>query len=208
MLSGNGTISERDKIVWSAGCFNGEASYPISSMLFFHSRPMAHAFHRPKIPDGGTLRSSILKVRITVFEIQDPFFNLFGDIARGLHPFTHMPSTPFASVTLIHHGYIGASPDQPHLAFSIQLLTFYRQLRRVHPRFSFGAFAKCLNHFHSVSELVPLSLWNRSQELFRSHTALIWLTSLATPMIATWRSYKNLIEGYPSNLDARIASGL
>jgi len=150
MLSGNGTISERDMIVWSTGCCNGEASYPISSTLFFRSRPMAHAFHRLKIPDGGTLRSSISKVH-TVFEILDLSLNLLGDIARGLHPFTHMPSTPFASVTLVHHGYIGASPDQPHLAFSIQLLAFYRQLRRVHPRFSFDAFAKCLNHFHSVS---------------------------------------------------------
>ena len=140
-------------IVWSAGCCNGEASYPISSTLFSCSRPMAHVFHRPKIPDGGTLRSSISKVR-TVFKMLDLSSNLLGDIARGLHPFTHMPSTPFASVTLIHHGYIGASPDQPHLAFSIQLLAFYRQLRRVHPRFSFDAFAKCLNHFHSVSELI------------------------------------------------------
>jgi len=168
---------------------------------------MAHAFHRPKIPDSGTLRSLISKVR-TVFEMLDLSSNLLGDIARGLHPFTHMPSTPFASVTLIHHGYIGASPDQPHLAFSIQLLAFYRQLRRVHPRFSFDAFAKCLNHFHSVSELMPVSLWKPSQELLRSHTALIWLTSLATRTIATWRSHENLIEGFPSNLDARIASGL
>jgi len=127
MLSGNGTIFECDMIMWSAGCCNGEASYPISLTLFFCSRPMAHTFHRPKILDGGTLRSSISKVH-TVFEILDLSFNLLGDIARGLHPFTHMPSTPFASVTLIHHGYIGASPDQPHLAFLIQLLAFYRQL--------------------------------------------------------------------------------
>ncbi|KAF8810959.1 hypothetical protein BYT27DRAFT_7231816 [Phlegmacium glaucopus] len=70
---------------------------------------------------------------------------------RGLHPFTHVQSTPFASVTLILHGYIGSSPNQPHLAFSIQLLAFYQQLRHVHPRFSFDAFAKCLNHFHLVA---------------------------------------------------------
>jgi hypothetical protein len=71
--------------------------------------------------------------------------------ARGLRVFSHLSSTPFASVTLILHGYLGASPEQPQLAFSIQLLAFYRQLRRVHPRFSFDAFAKSLNHFHSVS---------------------------------------------------------
>jgi hypothetical protein len=72
-------------------------------------------------------------------------------LARGRHAFAHLSTTPFASVTLILHGYLGASPEQPQLAFSIQLLAYYRQLRRVHPRFSFDAFAKSLNHFHSVS---------------------------------------------------------
>ena len=71
--------------------------------------------------------------------------------ARGLHAFVLLSSTPFASITLILHGYLGASPEQPQLAFSIQLLAFYRQLRHVHPHLSFDAFAKCLNHFHSVS---------------------------------------------------------
>ena len=71
--------------------------------------------------------------------------------ARGLHAFTHLSSTSFASVTLILHGYLGASPEQPQLAISLQLLAFFRQLRRVHPRISFDAFAKTLNHFHSVS---------------------------------------------------------
>jgi hypothetical protein len=70
---------------------------------------------------------------------------------RGLHTFAHMSCTSFASVTLILHGYLGASPEQPQLAFSIQLLAYYRQLRRVHPRFSLDAFAKSLNHFHCVS---------------------------------------------------------
>jgi hypothetical protein len=71
--------------------------------------------------------------------------------ARGLHGFAHLSSTSFTSVTLILQGYLGASPEQPQIAFSIQLLAFYRQLRRVHPRFSLDAFAKSLNHFHSVS---------------------------------------------------------
>ena len=146
--------------------------------------------HSPRISqaeDSGRWHIEVINIE-SMYCIRNAgsVFQLTGDIARGLHPFTHMPSAPFASVTLILHGYIGASPDQPHLAFSIQLLAFYRQLRRVHPRFSFDAFAKCLNHFHSVSELIPISLWEPSQELIRSHIALIWLTSLATPTIATW----------------------
>ena len=112
--------------------------------------------------------------------------HLLGVLARGLHPFTHAQSTSYASVTLILHGYIGSSPDQPHLAFSIQLLAFYRQLRRVHPRFSFDAFAKCLNHFHLVS-YTTVSLWETSHECTRLRTPLTWLTNLVMPTTAISR---------------------
>ena len=151
ICSANVTISEHDRIVLSVVWINGEYSYRISLMLFFHSGLMVHMFLNMKMLDDGTLRSSILKVRIR-FDLLDLPTYLLGTLARGLHPFTHTQSTRFASVTLILSGYIGASPDQPTLAFSIQLLAFYRQLRCVHPRFSFDAFAKCLNHFHSVSK--------------------------------------------------------
>ena len=63
-------ISEHDRIVSSVVCINGDHSYQISSMLFFHSRPMVHVFQNPKMSDDGTLRSSILKVRIK-FELLD-----------------------------------------------------------------------------------------------------------------------------------------
>ena len=65
----NSMICKCETIMWSAGCCNRETSCPISSTLFFCSRPTAYAFHRPKIP-GGTLRSSISKVHI-VFEMLD-----------------------------------------------------------------------------------------------------------------------------------------
>jgi hypothetical protein len=160
--------------------------------------------------DSGRWHIEVINIESTyVLYSKCQIVNLLDNVARGLHPFTHLPSTPFSSVTLVLHGYIGASPDQPHLAFSIQLLAFYRQLRCVHPRLSLDAFAKCLNHFHSVSELCQYRCRKKpSEERIRSRTALILLTSLAMPTIATWRSYVKLIEGYPLNLDVRIASGL
>ncbi|KAJ3499863.1 hypothetical protein NLJ89_g10044 [Agrocybe chaxingu] len=69
---------------------------------------------------------------------------------RGLRPFAHRARTKHVSVSLLEFGHIGASPTQPSLAFSVELLRFYRQLRRVCPRFSLDAFAKSLNHFHHV----------------------------------------------------------
>ena len=176
-------ISEHDKTVSSVECSNGGHSYPILLTPLFHSRPTVHMFHTPRILDDGTLRLSTLKVRTTLKMI---VYSLLSALARGLHPFTHTQSTPFASVTLILHGYIGASPDQPQLAFSIQLLAFYRQLRCVHPGFSFDAFTKCLNHFHLVSN-ATISSCESSMKCIRYHTALISPISLATPMIATWQ---------------------
>jgi hypothetical protein len=62
-----------------------------------------------------------------------------------------MPNAVSSAVTLVEFGIIPASPEQPKLGFSIGTLAFYRQLRRVSPRFSLDAFSKALNHYHSVS---------------------------------------------------------
>jgi hypothetical protein len=62
-----------------------------------------------------------------------------------------MPNAVSSAVTLVEFGVIPASPEQPKLGFSIGTLSFYRQLRRVSPRFSLDAFSKALNHYHSVS---------------------------------------------------------
>ncbi|KAJ7062971.1 hypothetical protein B0H15DRAFT_794769, partial [Mycena belliarum] len=50
--------------------------------------------------------------------------------------------------SLIRHGYIGSSADQPQLAFPIRLFEIYRQLHRVCPRFSMDALSKTLTHLH------------------------------------------------------------
>lgn len=70
---------------------------------------------------------------------------------RGTHSFSHMPHAVSSAVTLVEFGVIPSSPEQPKLGFSIGTLAFYRQLRRVSPRFSLDAFSKVLNHYHSVS---------------------------------------------------------
>ena len=70
---------------------------------------------------------------------------------RGFRSFSHMSNAVSSAVTLVEYGVIPASPEQPKLGFSIGTLAFYRQLRRVSPRFSLDAFSKVLNHYHSVS---------------------------------------------------------
>ena len=79
-------ISEHDRSVLSIVCNNGEHSYQISLMHLFHSRPMVHVFQSLKMLDDGTLRSSILKVRIR-FELLD--LPTYFTLVRVLHPFTH-----------------------------------------------------------------------------------------------------------------------
>lgn len=54
-------------------------------------------------------------------------------------------------------------------SLSIQLLAYYRQLRRVHSCFSLDAFAKSLNHFHSVSWSLSLD-YTKTEDATRSRT--------------------------------------
>ena len=171
---------------------------------------LAFKAHGPLVSepnDAGRWHIEVIDIESTYQFLFTRYSNLLGTIARSLHPFTHTQLAPFASVTLILHGYLGASPEQPHLAFSFPLLSFYQQLRRVHPRFSFDAFAKCLNHFHSVSK-GAVRMCERSHVSNRSHTARTWLISLATHMTATWLFYERPIEGYPLSSDVRTRSGL
>lgn len=64
--------------------------------------------------------------------------------------FTHFEHTSSTNETLVRPGYLGATPEKPTLAFSLDLLRIYRQLRRVCPRFSIDALAKALCYLHNV----------------------------------------------------------
>lgn len=68
-----------------------------------------------------------------------------------LHEFSHAPNAQFTNETLARHGFIGATPDKPVLAFSFKLFEIYRQLHRVCPRLSLDAFSACLSHLHHVN---------------------------------------------------------
>ncbi|KAJ7758763.1 hypothetical protein B0H14DRAFT_3896000 [Mycena olivaceomarginata] len=61
---------------------------------------------------------------------------------KGLKTFSHPPGTSRANAALIKHGYIGASPEQPVLAFPLHL---------------FEALARTLQHLHLVPRRSYLS---------------------------------------------------
>ncbi|KAI0245050.1 hypothetical protein BJV78DRAFT_1087594, partial [Lactifluus subvellereus] len=66
---------------------------------------------------------------------------LYASHSAGLLP---QPSFKFSNVTLIRHGLLGASPSQPTVAFTLESLEFYHQLRRRQGNFSIQAFIKAL----------------------------------------------------------------
>ena len=55
-----------------------------------------------------------------------------------------------ANVALVHHSLLGASPTQPTLAFTLESLEFYHQLRRCQGSLSIQAFIKVLCAIHNV----------------------------------------------------------
>jgi hypothetical protein len=71
-----------------------------------------------------------------------------------MHEFSHAPDAKFTNETLARHGFIGATPDKPVIAFSFKLFEIYRQLHRVCPRLSVDALSTCLSHLHHVNALL------------------------------------------------------
>jgi CxC1 like cysteine cluster associated with KDZ transposases len=71
-------------------------------------------------------------------------------VERKVVMFSHAANAQSINETLVYHGFIGASPEKPTIAFSFSLLNIYRQLHRVCPRLSIDALSKSLSHLHHV----------------------------------------------------------
>ena len=76
---------------------------------------------------------------------------MYANAERGPTQFVHPINARSVNETLARHGFLGASPDKPTIAFSFSLFEIYRQLHRVCPRFSIDALSKSLSHLHHVS---------------------------------------------------------
>ncbi len=55
-----------------------------------------------------------------------------------------------ANVTLVRHGLLGCSPENPSVAITFRTLRCFRQCHRVCPRLSRQAFIRALCHLHDV----------------------------------------------------------
>ncbi|KAK1217091.1 hypothetical protein PQX77_020275 [Marasmius sp. AFHP31] len=60
----------------------------------------------------------------------------------------HPTGSTSINASLVRHGLIGSSPDQPTLAFPLHFLHIFRQIHRVCPRFSLDALAQFVQHIH------------------------------------------------------------
>ncbi|KAJ6591774.1 hypothetical protein DFH09DRAFT_1306483 [Mycena vulgaris] len=78
------------------------------------------------------------------------YIQVLGFSESGTKAFAYSNNTVNANQVLLHHGYIGGSPNQPTIAFSIETFEIYRQIHRTCPRFSLDALAKVLNYLHMV----------------------------------------------------------
>ncbi|KAJ6573764.1 hypothetical protein DFH09DRAFT_1311848 [Mycena vulgaris] len=76
--------------------------------------------------------------------------NVVGFSENGSRLFAHSPDAQKANETLLRHGYIGGSPDQPAIAFSLRMFEIYRQVHRVCPRYTIDSLAKTLTYLHKI----------------------------------------------------------
>jgi hypothetical protein len=77
-----------------------------------------------------------------------------------MRTFLHLPNAKYINETLVLHGFIGATPEKPTIAFSFRLLQVYQQLHRVCPRLSLEALSKALNYLHRVQYFIRHHLIN------------------------------------------------
>lgn len=64
--------------------------------------------------------------------------------------FAHEPGMKFINETLVRNGYLGATPEQPSLAFKFNVFNVYRQLHRACPHLGIESFMRTLNNLHQV----------------------------------------------------------
>ena len=81
--------------------------------------------------------------------------------------FAHVPDAKYVNETLVRHGYLGASPEHPSLAFAFSTFDIYRQLHRTCPRLSIESFTRALNNLHrvrikSTSNVINWCIWSGS----------------------------------------------
>ncbi|KAJ7808508.1 hypothetical protein B0H14DRAFT_2380526 [Mycena olivaceomarginata] len=66
----------------------------------------------------------------------------------GPRYFVHAHDARRTNETLLHHGYIGASPEKVSIAFPVRLFEVYRQVHRVCPRYSLSGLSTTLTNLH------------------------------------------------------------
>lgn len=96
----------------------------------------------------------------------------------------------YPNESLLHRGYLGSSPLQPTLAFSIRTLAAYRQSHRTCPRFSIEAQCRMLCHMNQVHTVAvdPFRMLYSHLVEPRSLTSLISQHSFPPLMILILKS--------------------
>lgn len=117
------------------------------------------------------------------------------------------PTTPSGvNKVLLHHGYLGASPERPTIAFTVNALASYRQLHRVCPRLSIEGFTKALLYIHEVRQS-PTSITRlSSRPKHRCLAAHTLLTSSATHTIVILRFYARSMHARTLHSGTRLRS--
>ncbi|KAJ7692021.1 hypothetical protein B0H14DRAFT_3531662 [Mycena olivaceomarginata] len=124
-------------------------------------------------PGRGDARRRALRVQNTIDSwkeqlpcLVDAYLKLKRDGAMdaettpeeyGPHSFVHAPDAKRTNETLLHHGYIGASPEKVSLAFPIRLFEVFRQVHRVCPRYSLSALSTTLTNLHETPRRTSLA---------------------------------------------------
>ncbi|KAJ7277806.1 hypothetical protein C8J57DRAFT_1503643 [Mycena rebaudengoi] len=85
-----------------------------------------------------------------VAEAQEWPLYVLGLDESGCRLFSHTPGVVHSNQTLLHNGYIGSSPEQPAIAFSLCTLEIYRQIHRTCPCFTINSLATMLTNLHHV----------------------------------------------------------
>jgi hypothetical protein len=104
----------------------------------------------PKLNNASSFQVEIIDVFCVCSLHTNLYVAYHHSVDRRTTTFSLLPGEIFPNEALVRNGFLGATPMQSDLAFSLRALTCYRQNHRTCPRFSIEARCKALCHLHKV----------------------------------------------------------
>ena len=142
------------------------------------------------------------EVSITNYVHHPPTINSSTECER--HKLIDQNVDEEANVALIHQGLLGASPTQPTVAFTIEALEFYHQLRRCQGNISIQTIIKVLCAIHNVRSIFYILI---SGYILTIHLKITYTNLLRNQFASALDAYLDILRRVQTLVNDALGRG-